>query len=76
MVCKVEECRVYNKLNNKSGFKRKFNDLGFSFKWVVNNRVVINVGLIIENEEGNLVIVRGSRVVLKVGKDYGVVEVC
>ena len=37
---------------------------------------MINVGLITENEEGNLAIVRGSRVALKVGKDYGVVEVC
>ena len=37
---------------------------------------MINVGLVTENEEGNLAIVRGSRVALKVGKDYGVVEVC
>ena len=42
----------------------------------MNNRVVINVGLITGNEEGNFAIVRGSRVALKVGKDYGVVEVC
>ena len=37
---------------------------------------MINIGLITENEEGNLAIVRGSKVALKVGKDYGVVEVC
>ena len=71
-----EERRAYNKPNNKAGFKRKVNDPGSSSKRVANNRVVINVGLVTENEEGNLAIVRGSRVALKVGKDYGVVEVC
>ena len=76
LACKAEERRAYNKPNNKTGFKRKFNDPGSSSKRVANNRVVINVGLITENEEGNLAIVRGSRVALKVGKDYGVVEVC
>ena len=69
------ECKP-NKPNNKAGFKRKVNDPGSSSERVVNNRVVINVGVITENEEGNLAIVRGSRVALKVGKDYGVVEVC
>ena len=37
---------------------------------------MINQGLVTENEEGNLAIMRGSRVALKVGKEYGVVEVC
>ena len=37
---------------------------------------MINQGLATENEEGNLAIMRGSRVALKVGKEYGVVEVC
>ena len=42
---------------------------------LVDNRVVINVGLIRENEEGKLAVVRGSKVALKVGKDFGAVEV-
>ena len=75
LASKAEERRDY-KPNNKAGFKRKVNDTGSSSKRVVNNRVVINVGLITENEEGNLAIVRGSRVALNVAKDYGVVEVC
>jgi len=75
LASKAEERREY-KPNNKARFKRKVNDPGSSSKRVVNSRVVINVGLITENEEGNLAIVRGSRVALKVGKDYGVVEVC
>ena len=71
LASKAEERRAYNKPNNKAGFKRKVNDPGSSSKRVANNRVVINVGLVTENEEGNLAIVRGSRVALKVGKDYG-----
>ena len=73
LASKAEERR---EPNNKAGLKRKVNDIGSSSKQVGNNRVLINVGLITGNEEGNLAIVRGSRVALKVGKDYGVVEVC
>ena len=35
-----------NKPNNKAGFKRKVNNPGSSSKRVVDNRVLINVGLI------------------------------
>ena len=63
----VEERGGYklNKPNNKAGFKRKVNNPGSSSKRVVDNRVVINVGLITENEEGNSKIRRLRR------KTYG-----
>lgn len=75
LASKVEERRGFNK-PNKAGFKRKVNNPGSSSKRVMDNRVVINVGLITENKEGNLAIIRGSKVALKVGKDFGAVEVC
>ena len=45
-------------------------------KSCIDKGVVINVGLIRENEEGQLAKVRGSKVTLKVGKDFEAVEVC
>jgi len=56
LASKAEERRGHKltKPNNKTGFKRKVNHPGSSSRQVVDNRVVINVGLITENEEGNL----------------------
>lgn len=42
---------------------------------LIDNRVVINIVIIHENEEGKLAVVRGSKVALKVQKDFGAVEV-
>ena len=50
--------------------------MGSTSKSGIDNRVVIHVGLISENEEGKLAIVRGSKVALRVGKDFGAPEVC
>ena len=56
--------------------KRKANNMASTSKRGIDNRVVIHVGLIGEDEEGKLSIVRRSKVALRVGKDFGVREVC
>ena len=76
LTAKVEERSGFSKPNK--GFKRKANNTGSTSKGKrgIDNRVVIHVGLISENEEGKLAIARGSKVALRVGKDFGAREVC
>ena len=74
LVSKAEERSGFSKPNK--GFKRKANNTASTFKRGIDNRVVIHVGLISEDEEGKLAIVRGNKVALRVGKDFGVREVC
>ena len=70
LAAKGEERSGFSKPNK--GFKRKANNTGSTSKGKrgIDNRVVIHVGLISENEEGKLAIARGSKVALRVGKDF------
>ena len=74
LVSKAEERSGFSKPNK--GFKRKANNTGSTSKRGIDNRVVIHVGLISENEEGKLAMVRGSKVALRVVRDFGAQEVC
>ena len=74
LVSKAEERSGFSKPN--IGFKRKANNTASTSKRGIDNRVVIHVVSISEDEEGKLAIVRGSKVTLRVGKDFGVREVC
>ena len=60
LVSKAEERSGFSKPNK--GFKRKASNMGSTSKRGIDNRVVIHVGLIRENEEGKLAIVRRSKV--------------
>ena len=69
MTSKAEERAGFSKQNKH--YKRKSTDKGPSSKRATENRVVINVGIVSENEEGILAVKRGSKLALKVGKDFG-----
>jgi len=70
LVYKAEKRSGFSKPNK--GFKRKANNTASTSKRGIDNRVVIHFGLISEDEEGKLAIVRGSKVALRVGNDFGV----
>ena len=76
LASKAEERRGFFKPNKICSKRKAPTGPGSSSRSkFVDNRVVINVGIIRENEEGKLAVVRGSKVALKVGKDFGGVEV-
>ena len=55
--------------------KKKGSNTSVNSKKTVDNRVVLNVGMVSKNKEGKLVVKRGSKVALKVRKDEGAAEV-
>ena len=55
--------------------KKKGSNTSVNSKNTVDNRVVLNVGMISKNKEGKPVVKRGSKVALKVRKDEGAAEV-
>ena len=75
LASKVEERRGFFKPKKKRFEKKSPHRSRIFFEKFVDNRVAINVGIIRENEKGKLAVVRGSKVALKVGKDFGAVEV-
>ena len=55
--------------------KKKGSNTSVNSKKTVDNRVVLNVGMVSKNKEGKLVVKRGSKVALKVRRDERAAEV-
>ena len=71
---KSEERRGLGKLHN--GLKWKSKNTTADSKKTVDNRVVINQGMISEGEDCKLVVQMGSKEALKVRKDEGAAKLC
>ena len=71
---KSEERRGFGKPHN--GLKWKSKNTTADSKKTVDNRVVINQGMISEDEDCKLVVQMGSKEALKVRKDEGAAKLC